>query len=56
MGDGQVCGTGAQCEDTCPVMRLGRLCPTLPEFLDELANLYAATPPQEAQQLAPQPA
>lgn len=51
MGDGQVCGTGQACEDTCPVMRLGRLCPTLPEFLDELAAMSV-----EAPQLAPQPA
>lgn len=41
MNTGKVCGTGAQCEVTCPVMRLGRDCPTLPAFLEEVAALIA---------------
>lgn len=48
-----VCGKGAACENTCPVMRMGRICPDLPEFLDELAALMAE--PNEAPQPEPQP-
>lgn len=35
----KVCGTGEQCERTCPVMKMGRLCPDLPEFLEEVRVL-----------------
>lgn len=51
MSDGQVCGVGAACENTCPVMRFGRICPTLPEFIQEVTAMTV-----EAPQLAPQPA
>ena len=40
------CGAGLPCERTCPVMSMGRICPTLPEFIDELAALL--TPVVEA--------
>lgn len=48
-----VCGKGAACEAACPVMLIGRMCPDLPTFLDEVAALMtdaSATP-----QLEPQP-
>lgn len=32
-----ICGSGAACERTCPVMKLGRVCPTVTEFMDEIA-------------------
>ena len=53
-GTAVVCGAGLQCEQTCPVMRMGRICPTLPEFIDELACVFS--PGSEAPQLEPQPA
>ena len=31
-----VCGAGLECESKCPVMMLGRLCPTVDEFLDQM--------------------
>lgn len=37
MGD-KVCGTGAQCEQTCPVMKMGRICPPLEQFLEEVRD------------------
>jgi len=33
-----VCGSGLQCESKCQVMMLGRLCPTVDEFLDEMIS------------------
>lgn len=44
-----ICGTGAQCEQTCPVMRVGRICPPLPEFIDELAGIYVTDPASDPQ-------
>ena len=32
---GIICGTGAQCEDTCPVMRMGRVCPDVLDAVEE---------------------
>jgi hypothetical protein len=51
-GTAVVCGAGKPCEQTCPVMRMGRICPDLPEFIDELAGLF--TPGLEAPQLEPE--
>lgn len=31
-----VCGAGLECESKCPVMMLGRLCPSVDEFLDQM--------------------
>lgn len=39
MSNPVICGGGLACERTCPVYRPGRLCPTLPEWLDELVQL-----------------
>lgn len=39
-----ICGTGQPCERTCPVMRLGRVCPDLPTFLEEVRAVLAADP------------
>ena len=50
----KVCGAGEMCERTCPVMKMGRICPDLPTFLDELAALMAAG--EESPQLCAQPA
>ena len=50
--NGDVCGKGAACEATCPVMLIGRLCPDLPTFLDELTALAQ---PEESPQLVPEP-
>ena len=44
-----ICGTGAQCEQTCPIMRVGRICPPLPEFIDELAGIYVSDPAADPQ-------
>lgn len=49
-----VCGAGAACEKTCPVMLMGRICPDVPTFLDEVAALMGVS--VEAPQLAPVPA
>ena len=42
MTTGEICGAGAQCENTCPVMRMGRICPDLPTFLEEFRAIVAA--------------
>ena len=34
-----ICGETTACQNHCPVMRLGRVCPTVPEFMDELEAL-----------------
>ncbi|SFR75830.1 hypothetical protein SAMN05428970_1976 [Agromyces sp. CF514] len=31
-----VCGNGAACEKTCPVMRMGRICPEPAELVKEV--------------------
>jgi len=52
-----ICGTGQPCERTCPVMRLGRICPDVPTFLEEVRTLIEAgeiSGSEEAPQLAPQ--
>lgn len=54
MGDqatGKMCGTGRDCEQHCPIMRIGRECPALPNFIDELLAATAEDP-QPAFQLA----
>ena len=48
----KVCGSGAQCENTCPVMLMGRICPDLPTFLNEVLCLTAEAS-EEAPQLVP---
>lgn len=50
MNTERICGTGNQCEETCPVMRLGRVCPTPAEFIDEL--LAMSETPEGSPQLA----
>lgn len=53
MGDqatGKTCGTGRDCEQTCPVMRLGRVCPDWATFLEEMAALRTQ---EEASSLVP---
>jgi len=50
---GKICGTGDACENTCPVMSMGRICPDLPTFLEEVRALMAAGN-EEVPQLAPQ--
>ena len=49
----KVCGSGAQCENTCPVMSMGRICPDLPTFLVEVRALMAAEN-EEVPQTVPQ--
>ena len=49
----KVCGSGAQCENTCPVMLMGRICPDLPTFLEEVRCLIAESS-EEAPQIVPQ--
>ncbi len=31
-----ICGTGRACERACPVAEVGRYCPEVVEFIDEL--------------------
>jgi hypothetical protein len=40
-----VCGKGAACEQTCPVMSMGRICPTVEEFMEELAGMCSEVQP-----------
>jgi hypothetical protein len=60
MYDGTICGGGLPCERTCPVMRLGRICPDVPTFLEEVREILAADNADvtdrsvEAPELAPQ--
>jgi hypothetical protein len=49
----KVCGSGAQCENTCPVMSMGRICPDLPTFLEEVAEKFGINRNGEAAQLEP---
>lgn len=49
----KVCGSGAQCENTCPVMLMGRICPDLPTFLEEVRCLMTESS-EEAPQIVPQ--
>jgi hypothetical protein len=51
---GEVCGLGTQCERTCPVKLIGRICPDLPTFLEELRILSVEG--EAFPQLDPQPA
>lgn len=40
MVDGvRICGSGLACEEYCPVMSMGRICPSVTEFLDEVAAM-----------------
>jgi hypothetical protein len=32
---GKICGAGDRCEDTCPVMRMGRICPDVLDAVEE---------------------
>ena len=32
-----ICGTGRACEQTCPIMKAGRICPPVADMLKELA-------------------
>jgi hypothetical protein len=52
-----ICGTGRPCERTCPVMRIGRICPDVPTYLEEVRAILAAETVTELEgspQLAPQ--
>jgi hypothetical protein len=44
MYDEMICGTGRPCEQFCPVMALGRTCPGLTDFLDEITGPNALVP------------
>ena len=44
-GEPLVCGKGAACEQYCPVMSMGRICPTPAEFAEELAELCSEIQP-----------
>ena len=37
----KVCGSGDECENTCPVMLMGRICPTPAEFVNELQTMMS---------------
>jgi hypothetical protein len=39
MLDVRICGNGAECENICPVMRAGRICPPVTQLLEELTEL-----------------
>lgn len=39
-----ICGSGAACELKCPVMSVGRVCPTADEFFDELERVDSQSP------------
>ena len=47
----RICGTGAVCEQVCPIMSAGRDCPDLFTFIGELNAVCEGSP-----ELAPQPA
>ena len=46
---GRICGTGEMCENTCPVMEMGRICPPFATFMEELRILMPLS------EVAPQP-
>lgn len=50
----KICGSGAQCEQTCPVMRMGRICPDYETFLQEVCVKFGIdVSGEEAAQLEP---
>lgn len=46
MSDIIICGTGAECEETCPVMRMNRICPPVSEMLIEMRDINHAWVPE----------
>jgi hypothetical protein len=53
---GKICGTGDMCENTCPVMSMGRICPDLPTFLNEVRKKFGINCGEEAAEREPVPA
>lgn len=55
MNNGRICGTGAACEQYCPVMRIGRSCPNAQDIINEWLEA-GINPFDQLIRLAPEPA
>ena len=55
MNNGRICGTGAACEKDCPVMRIGRACPTVEDVFRECVEA-GVNPLDVLTRLVPAPA